>query len=47
MQARLSVRGLFDLWESHELRQRKDKGTEARRAFERDVFPLLKGQDWR
>lgn len=41
MQARLTVRGLFDLWVVHELRQRKDQGAEARRAFERDVFPLL------
>lgn len=40
-QARLTVRGLFDLWLSLSLKQRKDKGSEAQRSFERDVFPLI------
>lgn len=40
-QARLTVRGLFDQWQSLELRTRADKGSEAKRAFERDVFPLI------
>ena len=39
--ARLTVRGLFDLWHGIALKQRKDSGTEALRAFERDVFPLI------
>lgn len=40
-QARLTVRGLFDQWQALELRTRNDKGSEAKRAFERDVFPLI------
>jgi integrase len=40
-QARLTVKELFDLWQKLALRQRKDKGSEAQRAFERDVFPLI------
>lgn len=40
-QARLTVRGLFDQWQALELRTRADKGSEAKRAFERDVFPLI------
>lgn len=40
-QTRLTVRGLFDLWQQHELKKRADKGSEARRAFERDVFPVI------
>ncbi|MCV2358873.1 site-specific integrase [Paucibacter sp. TC2R-5] len=39
--ARLTVRGLFGQWKALELRQRADKGAEAERAFERDVFPLI------
>lgn len=39
--ARLTVRGLFELWHGLSLKQRKDGGTEALRAFERDVFPLI------
>lgn len=39
--ARLTVRSLFDLWESLELINRKDLGREARRMFEKDVFPLI------
>lgn len=40
-QARLTVRGLFDLWLSLSLKQRKDKGSSVQRSFERDVFPLI------
>lgn len=40
-QARLTVCELFDLWQTLALRHRKDSGTEARRAFERDVFPQI------
>lgn len=40
-QARLTVRSLFDQWQALELRTRADKGSEAKRAFERDVFPLI------
>lgn len=40
-QARLTVRGLFNLWHSLALKQRKDKGAEALRSFEYDVFPLI------
>lgn len=40
-QARLTVRGLFDLWHKIALKQRCDGGSEAQRAFERDVFPLI------
>lgn len=40
-QARLTVKGLFELWERHELAARDDKGAEARRSFTRDVFPLI------
>ena len=39
--ARLTVRGLFDLWRGVSLKHRVDGGTEAQRAFERDVFPLI------
>lgn len=41
VQARLTVRGLFDLWRMHSLKHRVDNGAEAQRAFERDVFPLI------
>jgi integrase len=40
-QARLNIRGLFDLWHGIALKQRCDGGSEAQRAFERDVFPLI------
>lgn len=39
--ARMTVRGLFDQWLRLELVQRTDKGSEALRSFERDVFPLI------
>jgi len=38
---RLTVRGLFDIWESMALNGRKDKGAEVRRMFEKDVFPAI------
>jgi hypothetical protein len=40
-QNRLTVKELFALWHKLALKQRKDKGSEAQRAFERDVFPLI------
>lgn len=40
-QARLTVRGLFDLWRGIVLKHRCDGGAEAQRAFERDVFPFI------
>ena len=39
--ARLTVKGLFERWERLELSNRKDKGAEVRRCFEKDVFPKL------
>lgn len=39
--ARMTVQALFDLWRGIALKQRKDKGAEALRAFQRDVFPLI------
>jgi integrase len=39
--ARMTVRGLFDLWQRTDLKKRKDRGSEALRAFEADVFPLI------
>lgn len=39
--ARLTVKGLFDLWKHTDLRKRQDQGSEALRAFEADVFPLI------
>ncbi|MES2362388.1 MAG: tyrosine-type recombinase/integrase [Pseudomonadota bacterium] len=39
--ARLTVRGLFELWKNLALKQRRDSGSEASRAFERDVFPAI------
>lgn len=39
--ARLTVRGLFELWQRTDLRKRQDGGSEALRAFEADVFPLI------
>lgn len=39
--ARLTTKALFGQWLALELRSRDDKGAEAQRAFERDVFPLI------
>jgi integrase len=39
--ARITVKGLFELWHRTDLRKRQDHGSEALRAFERDVFPLI------
>jgi integrase len=39
--ARMTVRGLFELWQRTDLRKRQDGGREALRAFEADVFPLI------
>lgn len=39
--ARMTVRGLFDLWKRTDLRKRQDGGSEALRAFEADVFPII------
>jgi len=39
--ARMTVRGLFDLWQRTDLKKRQDQGSEALRAFEADVFPLI------
>ncbi len=39
--ARITVRGLFDLWKRTDLKKRQDLGSEALRAFERDVFPII------
>ena len=39
--ARMTVRALFDMWHRLALKQRKDGGMEALRAFERDVFPMI------
>lgn len=41
LNARLTVRGLFELWQSTDLKKRQDAGAEALRAFERDVFPIM------
>lgn len=38
---RMTVRGLFELWQRTDLRKRQDGGSEALRAFEADVFPLI------
>ena len=39
--ARMTVRGLFDLWQRTDLKKRQDRGSEALRAFEADVFPII------
>lgn len=39
--ARITVRGLFELWQRTDLKKRQDRGSEALRAFEADVFPLI------
>ncbi|CAG5011221.1 hypothetical protein DYBT9275_04907 [Dyadobacter sp. CECT 9275] len=36
-----TVRAVFDSWKTAELQNRKDKGKEIERAFEKDVFPLI------
>ncbi len=41
--ARITVRGLFELWRGKDLKKRQDGGSEALRAFERDVFPIIGG----
>lgn len=41
LQARMTVKGLFDRWERIELARRKDKGAEVRRCFEKDVLPTF------
>jgi integrase len=38
---RMTVRGLFELWLRTDLKKRQDRGSEALRAFESDVFPLI------
>jgi integrase len=40
-QARMTVRQLFEKWERLELKNRKDKGAETKRCFEKDIFPTL------
>jgi integrase len=40
--ARLTISQLFDRWERTELKRRRDKGAEARRSFEKDVFPTIR-----
>lgn len=39
--ARMTVRGLFALWQRTDLKKRQDRGSEALRAFEADVFPII------
>lgn len=39
--SRITVRGLFELWQRTDLKKRQDGGSEALRAFEADVFPLI------
>lgn len=39
--ARITVRALFEVWRDLDLKKRKDGGSEALRAFERDVFPNI------
>jgi integrase len=39
--ARMTVKALFEQWEKLELKGRKDRGREARRSFEKDVFPFI------
>ena len=41
MQARMTVRELFERWHKLALRDRVDKGSESRRSFEADVFPII------
>lgn len=39
--ARITVKALFERWEKTELVDRKDKGADVRRMFEKDVFPTI------
>jgi integrase len=39
--SRITVRGLFELWQRTDLKKRQDRGSEALRSFEADVFPLI------
>ena len=39
--SRITVRGLFELWQRTDLKKRQDRGSEALRAFEADVFPRI------
>lgn len=39
--ARMTILNLFEGWEKRELKNRKDKGAEVRRSFEKDVLPVL------
>lgn len=39
--ARINVKGLFELWRATDLKNRQDGGSEALRAFTRDVFPVI------
>lgn len=39
--ARITVKGLFLVWQGKDLKKRQDGGSEALRAFERDVFPVI------
>lgn len=41
MQARMTVKGLFEQWQHLELNRRADQGREALRSFRRDVFALI------
>lgn len=41
LQARMTVSELFEIWSKRELAERKDKGAEIRRSFEKDVLPKL------
>ena len=41
VKARMTVKQLFERWERQGLKSRKDEGAEARRSFEKDVFPYL------
>ena len=37
----MTVKLLFERWESLELKGRKDKGVEVRRTFVKDIFPTI------
>ena len=41
LETRITVMGLFELWQRTDLKKRVDGGSEALRAFERDVFPAI------
>ncbi len=40
-QSQLTIRKLMARWEVHELSTRKDKGSEVKRSFEKDVLPAI------